>query len=235
MARCRHGVQWHDAGTVQLRRLRQLYATQQDVEFAPEVASYACYASSVAQGSLSRGEHLRMVSFRCGLDTAISVRCAFCGNKVTATQFQEACQYSELWTTILYTHLSYDLRRIVPEWSVSLPTYSGVLVQWGGGGGVPWFHSGVRLFLSGTNVSWITLSLSGRMLPSSEKAMVRHGATPKQVRAFMVAFWKAVLRMSRAPPPPSCVTRGIGSNQVTRQWRMKHYTRLGTFRQQGIG
>ena len=50
-------------------------------------------------------------------------------------------------------------------------------------------------------MSWVTLSLSGQMLAASEKAMVRHGATPKQVRAFMVAFWKAVLRMSRAVHP----------------------------------
>ena len=49
----RNGVQWHDAGSVQIRRLRQLYAAQQDVEYAPEVASCAYYASSVASGSLS--------------------------------------------------------------------------------------------------------------------------------------------------------------------------------------
>ena len=78
------GVQWHDAGTVQSRRLRQLYAEQQEVEYAPEVASYAYYASSVASGSLSWGEHLRMVTFRQGLETAILVQCAFCGGTVTA-------------------------------------------------------------------------------------------------------------------------------------------------------
>ena len=30
------------------------------------------------------------------------------------------------------TQMAFDLRRIVPEWAVSLPTYLGVLVQWGG-------------------------------------------------------------------------------------------------------
>ena len=46
------GVQWHDASTVQHRRFCRLYAAQQDVEYAPEVASYAYYASGVALGSL---------------------------------------------------------------------------------------------------------------------------------------------------------------------------------------
>ena len=69
----RDGVPWHNAGTVQVRRLRQLYATQQDVEYSPEVASYAYYASSVAAGSLPWGRHLRMLSFHNGLDTAVSV------------------------------------------------------------------------------------------------------------------------------------------------------------------
>ena len=196
----RDGVQWHDAGTVQIRRLRQLYAAQQDVEYTPEVASYAYYASSVASGSLSWGEHLRMVSFCHGLDTAVLVQCTFCGNKVTTAHFQEDYQYSRLWAAILSSQLSYDLRRIVPEWSVSLPTYWGVLVQWGGA--YLGFTVGSASFCPVQHVSWVTLSLPGRMLLASEKAMVRHAATPKQIRAFVVAFWKAVLRMSRAAPPP---------------------------------
>ena len=85
-------VQWHDASTIQSRRLRQLYAKQQEVEYAPAVASYAYYASSVASGSLSWGEHLRMVTFRKGLETVVSVQCAFCGGTVTATHFQGSCQ-----------------------------------------------------------------------------------------------------------------------------------------------
>ena len=32
--------------------------------------------------------------------------------------------------------------------------------------------------------------------------MIRHGATPQQVRKFFVAFWKAVLRMSNTAHPP---------------------------------
>ena len=82
----------------------------------------------------------------------------------------------------------------------------GVLIQWGG--------TYLSIMVESTSscpvpyVSWVTLSLSGRMLPASEKASVRHGATPQQVRKFMVAFWKAVLRMSRAarPPPPPPAT-----------------------------
>ena len=197
------GVQWHDAGTVQSRRLRQLYVEQQEVEYAPEVASYAYYASSVASGSLSWGEHLRMVTFRRGLETAISVQCAICGGTVTVAHFQGSCQYSTLWTAILYTQRAYDLRRMVPEWSVSLPTYWGVWIQWGG------TYLGIMVESASSSpvphVSWVTLSLFGRMLPASEKALVHHGATPQQVRKFMVTFWKNVLRMSRAthPPPPS--------------------------------
>ena len=118
----RDRVRWHDAGTVQHRRLRQLYAAQEDVEYAPEVASYAYYASSVVLGSLSWGEHLRMVSFSQGWDPADLVQCAFCGSIVTAAHFQDNRQYSGLWATILYTQMSYHLRRIIPEWSVSLPT-----------------------------------------------------------------------------------------------------------------
>ena len=96
--------------------------------------------------------------------------------------------------------MTYNLRRIVPEWSVSLPTYWGVLIQWGG------TYLGITVESASScpvpHVSWVNLSLFGHMLPASEKAMVRHGATPRQVRKFMVAFWKAVLRMSRAAHPP---------------------------------
>ena len=82
--------------------------------------------------------------------------------------------------------MAYNLRRIVPEWSVSLPTYWVVLIQWGG------TYLGIMVESASScpvpHVSWVTLSLSGRMLPASEKALVRHGATPQQVRKFMVAF-----------------------------------------------
>ena len=93
--------------------------------YAPELTSYAYYASSVASGSLSWGEHLRMVTFPEGLETAISVQCAFRGGTVTAAHFQGSCQYNKLWTAILYTQMAYNLRWIVLEWSVSLPTYWG--------------------------------------------------------------------------------------------------------------
>ena len=197
----REGVQWHNTGTILSHRLRQLYPEQQEVEYAPEVASYAYYASSVASSSLSWGEHLRMVTFRQGLETAISVQFAFCGGTGTGALFQGSSQYSRLWTAILYTQMAYDLRRIVLEWSVSLPTYSGVLIRCGG------TYLGIMVESASScpvpHVSWVTLSLSGRMVPGSEKALVRHGATPQQVRKLMVAFWKAVLRMSRGAPPPT--------------------------------
>ena len=38
--------------------------------------------------------------------------------------------------------------------------------------------------------------------------MIRHGATPQQVRKFLVAFWKAVLRMSCAAHPPQLRNEG---------------------------
>ena len=78
--------------------------------------------------------------------------------------------------------MAFDLRRIIPEWSVSLPTCWGVLVQWGG------MYLGVTaenaVVCPVPHVSWITLSLTGRVLPASEKAMVQHGATPQQVRRY---------------------------------------------------
>ena len=120
---CRDGVQWHDVSIVQSCKMRWLYATQQEVEYAPEVASYAYYATCVAAGSLSWGYHLRMVTFRQGLGTAVAVHCAFCDGAVTASHFQGGCRYSELWSTILYTQMASDLHRIVPEWVISLPTY----------------------------------------------------------------------------------------------------------------
>ena len=126
----------------------------------------------------------------------------FCGDTVTAAHFQDSYQYSKLWTALLYTQMAYDLQRIVPQWSVSLPTYWGGLTQWGG------TYLGIPVKPASSCpvplVSWVALSLSGRMLPASEKAMIRHGATPRQVCKFVVAFWKAVLRKSRAahPPPP---------------------------------
>ena len=87
-----------------------------------EVASYAYYATCVVSSSLSWGNHLRMVSFRHELGSAVATRCAFFDNVVTASHFQETCRYSQLWSAILYTQIASDLRRIVPAWSVSLPT-----------------------------------------------------------------------------------------------------------------
>ena len=84
-------VHWHDAGTIHDRLLQQLYAVQQEAEYAPEVASYTFYASCVASSSLSWGEQLRMVSFRHGLDTSTAVTCAFCDCRVTAAHFEDDC------------------------------------------------------------------------------------------------------------------------------------------------
>ena len=127
-----------------------------------------------------------MVTFRQGLGTAVAVRCAICDGAVTASHFQGGCPYSELWSSILFTQMSSDLRRIVPEWVVSLPTYWGVLLQWGG------TYLGITTESAPTcpvlHVSWITLSLTSRVLPALEKAMERHGATPQQARKVPVAF-----------------------------------------------
>ena len=167
--------------------------------YAPEVASYAYYATCVAFGSLSWGDHLRMVTFRQELGSAVATRCAFCDNVVTVSHFQETRRYSQLWSAVLCTQMASDLRRIVPAWSVSLPTCWGVLVQWGG------TYVGITTESAPAcpvpHVSWMPLSLTGRVLPASEKAMIRHGATPQQVRKFLVAFWKALLRMSCAAHP----------------------------------
>ena len=90
---------------------------------------------------------------------------------------------------------------------MSLPTYWGVLIQWGGAylgltiGAVSSF--GPVLF-----VSWVTVSLCGRVPPPSKEALVCHGATSKHVRAILVAFWKAVLHMSRASHPPQLHDNG---------------------------
>ena len=194
------GVQWHDASTVQDRLLRRLYEVQQEVKYAPEVASYAFYTSCVASSSLSWGKHLRMVPFHHGLDTSNPVMCAFYDSRITAAHFQEGCQYSDLWANVLYTQLASDLRRIVPEWGLSLPTLGGVLLQWGGA------YLGLTVGAISTcpvrEVTWVTSSLSGRTLPALEKALVGHGATPKQVRTVLVTLWKTILRMSRTAHPP---------------------------------
>ena len=84
----RDGVQWHNASTLQYCQLRRLCARQQDVLCAPEVASFAYYATCVAFGSLSWGDHLRMVTFRHDLGTAIVTRCALCDAVLTAAHFQ---------------------------------------------------------------------------------------------------------------------------------------------------
>ena len=106
--------------------MRRLYAQQLDVVYAPEVAFFAHYATCVASGSLSWRDQLRMVTFLHDLGTAIITRCAFCVAVLTATHFQEGCRY------VLYTQMAFDLRRIIQEWSVALPTCWGVRVQWGG-------------------------------------------------------------------------------------------------------
>ena len=203
---CRNGVQWHDTDTVQCCQLRQLYTKQQEVLHAPEVASYAYYATCVASSSLSWGDRLRMVTFRQELGSVVATRCAFCDNVVTASHFQETCRCSQLWYAVLHAPMAPDLRRIVLAWSVSLPTCWGVLVQWGGA------YLGITTQSAPVcpvpHVSWMTLSLIGRVPPASEKAMIRHGATPQQARKFFVAFWKAVLRMSCAAHPPQLRNEG---------------------------
>ena len=64
----------------------------------------------------------------------------------------------------LHTQLASDLRRIVPEWGVSLPTFWGVLVQWWGA------YFGLTVGAVSTcgvqKVSWVTLSLWSRMSPA---------------------------------------------------------------------
>ena len=116
-------MQWHDLNTIQDRLLRQQYAMQQEVPYAPEVASYAYYASCVASGALLWGEHFRMASFRHGVDVPSRVTCTFCVQWVTAMHFQDDCQYGTLWRAILSTKLAGELRHIVLEWEVSIPTY----------------------------------------------------------------------------------------------------------------
>ena len=58
------------------------------------------------------------------------------------------------------------------------------------------------------HVSWKTLSQTSRVVPASEKAVVCHGATPQHVRKFLVAFWKAILRMSSTTHPPQLRNEG---------------------------
>ena len=97
----RDGVRWHDASTVQYRQPRRLYAQQQDVVYAPEVASFSYYATCVASTSLSWGDHVRMVTFRHDLGTAVITRCAFGDAVLTATPFQAGRRYSRLWSDVL--------------------------------------------------------------------------------------------------------------------------------------
>ena len=75
-----------------------------------------------------------MVTFREELGAAVATRCAFCDAVLTAPHIQEDRHYNRLWPAVLYTQMASDPRRIIPEWSVSLPICWGVLVQWGGGG-----------------------------------------------------------------------------------------------------
>ena len=126
------GVHWHDASALQYKKLRQLYTAHHSVGYAPTIASYSYYATCVVSGSLTWGDHLRMVTFRHGLMSTPSVRCAFCTTAITAAHVQSTCRYSRLWSAVLYTHLTRDIRRHIPEWTVAIPTYWGVLVQLGG-------------------------------------------------------------------------------------------------------
>ena len=218
-------MQWHDLNTILDWLLRQQYAMQyamqHEVTYAPQVASYAYYASCVASGALSSGEHLQMVSFRHGLDTPSRVTYAFCDQRVRAMHFQDDCHYGGPWRAILYTKLAGELHHIVPEWGVPLPTYRGFLIQWGGAhlsrtvGAVP--------SCPVPSVSLVTMLLCGRVLPASQQAMIRHGATLKQVCAVLVTFWKAVLHMSCTPHPPQLHDKG---NWLLLEWELTVYQAL---------
>ena len=193
-------MQWHEAGTVQ-HLLRQLYAKQQEVIYAPDVASYAYYATCVASGSLSWGDHLRMVTFRQELGCAVATCYELCDSVVTASHFQETCQYSRLWSVVLYTQMASDLRRIVPAWSVSLPTCWGVL-------DISGHYHRVRPNLSGTArvlgdpvTHWPRTPGVGE----SDDTPRGHASANEKV---LVAFWKAVLRMSCAAHPPQLRNEG---------------------------
>ena len=73
-----------------------------------------------------------LVSFRHGSDASTPVACSFCDCTITAAHFWEDCQDGDMWAAVLYTRLASALRRIAQEWGVSLPTFWGVLIQWGG-------------------------------------------------------------------------------------------------------
>ena len=90
-ALCRFGVQWHEVGAAQHRQLRHLYADQQKVIYAPEVASYAYYATCVVSGSLSWGDHLRMVTFCQEVGTVVATRCAFCDREPSIPSIVVCC------------------------------------------------------------------------------------------------------------------------------------------------
>ena len=134
-----------------------------------------------------------MMCYRHSLDTPSLATCAFYGCKVMAAHFQDDCQYSSPWKTILYPQLASDLRRFVLEWGVSLPNYWGVLIQWGGA--YLGLTVGAVSACSLQALSWVTLSLCGRMLSASK-------TTLKNVHTALVTFSKAVLCMSRAAHPP---------------------------------
>ena len=141
------------------------------------------------------------MSFRHGLDSTISVHCAFCGCKVTATHLEDDCQYNGLWATTLYAVVlqSAPHINIILDWGVSLPTCGGVFIPWGGA--YLGFTVDSASLCPVQHVSWITLLFSGRMLPTSEKAMVRLGATCKQVLSWSL-FGKLFCACPVLPPPP---------------------------------
>ena len=124
---------------------------------------------------------------------------------------QDDCQYSGLWAAILYPQMSYDLCRIVPEWSVSLPTYWGVLIQWGGA----YLGFTVRPASSCPmpHVSYVTLSLSGRMQwcvmgqPPSKSALSMCCAAHPPPPQLLQEGWRAV------SPSGSRLVRGVNRAQ----------------------
>ena len=80
---------------------------------------------------------------------------------------------------------------------VSLLTYWGVLMQWGGA--YLGFTVGSTSLCPVQHVSWITLSLSSRLLPASEKAMVR--PLNKSVLSWSL-FGKLFCACPVLPTPP---------------------------------
>ena len=193
-------MHWHDAGTLRYTLLRRVYAAPQGVDYAPSVASYAYYATCVASGSLSWRTHLRMITFQHGLAVNSPVQCPFCARPVTAAHIQSDCPFARLWSLVLYTHLTREIQRIVPEWETAVPTYWGVLVQWGGK--YLGFTTELIENMPISGLEWVLLPLNGCFLSNTVGVLLRHGATKHQVQSLLVSFWKSVLRLTNAVHPP---------------------------------